>query len=50
MLKCDFNIKLQSNFIEIAIQHWCSFAAKFAALFQTTFSEEHVLETAAVNK
>ena len=37
MLKCNFNIKLQWNFIEISNQRLRSVAAKFVAFFQKTF-------------
>ena len=37
MLKCDFKIKLQCNFIEITYQHWCSLTAIYFTFFQNTF-------------
>ena len=36
MPKCDFDIKLQSNFIEIALRHGCS-SANLLYIFRTPF-------------
>ena len=41
MLKRDFKLKLQCNFIEITQHHWCSLAAKFAEYIQNTFLKEN---------
>ena len=50
MLKCDFKLKLQCNFIEITQHHWCSLAAKFAEFIQNTFLKENLLKAASVNR
>ena len=37
MLRCDFNIQLQCNSVEITHQYSCSLPAKFVAFFRTPF-------------
>ena len=37
LCSAEISIKLQSNFIEIALRHGCFFSCKFAAYFRTPF-------------
>ena len=41
MPKCDFDIKLQSNFIEIALRHGCS-SVHLLLIFRTPLPYEHL--------